>query len=129
MGKELLAFIDNVDYFRIIIVSFKDKKRKLTYGTNNRLFVNLNLNNTNALSEHIQINVCCLPECNVWKAREQISITCTPICVCNNEDKSACAMDIIITATIVLQIFVLLTAHLNIILVSNQFNAQNLILR
>jgi len=57
MGKELLTFIDNVDYIRIITITFKDKKRKLTYGTNNRLFVNLNLNNANALSEHIQINV------------------------------------------------------------------------
>jgi len=68
MGKDLLTFIDSVDYITIITITFKDKKRKLTYGTNNRLFVNLNLNNANALSEHIQINVCCLSECNVWKA-------------------------------------------------------------
>jgi hypothetical protein len=57
MGKELFTFIDNVDYIRKIIITFKDMKPKVTYGTNNRLFWNLNLNNVNTMSEHIQINI------------------------------------------------------------------------
>jgi hypothetical protein len=37
MGKELLTFIDNVEYIRKITITFKDMKRKVTYGTNNSL--------------------------------------------------------------------------------------------
>jgi hypothetical protein len=39
MGKELFTFIDNVDCIRKITIALKDKKRKVTYGTNNRLFL------------------------------------------------------------------------------------------
>jgi hypothetical protein len=54
------------------------------------------------MSEHIQINICCLSEGNIWMKLKQISITCSHICLWNNEDESACAMHIIIIATYLL---------------------------
>jgi hypothetical protein len=44
MGKELFTFIDNVDYVRKVTITFKDMKRKVTYGTYNKFFCYLNLN-------------------------------------------------------------------------------------